>query len=364
MLDDQLAAYDALRARCPVAHSDYLGWSVLRHADVVAAAGDPATYSSRVSAHLSVPSGMDPPEHTAHRAVNVHYFTPERMDRLEPTLRAIAAELVDGLPRGTGVDAMTALGEPYALRAQSAFMGWPAGADGPLQGWSRRNHAATLSGDRSATAAVAAEFDAFVRGILAQRRAEPADDVMSELLTETVDGRPLTDEEIVSVVRNWTAGELGTIAAAVGILVCDLATRGGVQGHLRAHPGDVGPADDELLRITPPLVASRRVTTRPVEIGGRRLGAGERVTLLWASADRDEAVFGDPDEFRLDRDPADNLLYGTGIHSCTGAPLARLQLRVLVEELLDRTTDVRAAAPAVPARYPSGGYATVPVVLT
>lgn len=363
VLADQVAAYDVLRARCPVAHSDYLGWSLLRHADVVAAAADPVTYSSRVSAHLSVPSGMDPPEHTAHRAINERYFTPERMDRLEPALRAIAAELVDALPRGAAVDAMATLGEPYALRAQSAFMGWPAGADGPLQGWSRRNHAATLSGDRSATAAVAQEFDEFVRGVLEHRRTDPADDVTTELLAETVDGRPLTDEEIVSVVRNWTAGELGTIAASVGILVHDLAARPEVQAHLRATPGDVGPADDELLRITPPLVASRRVTTCPVEVGGRRIAPGERVTLMWASADRDEAVVGDPDEFRLDRDPAHNLLYGTGIHSCTGAPLARLELRVLVEELLARTTDVAPGGTAVPARYPSGGYATVPVVL-
>ena len=270
--------------------------------------------------------------------------------------------LIDRLPRGVPVEVMAELGEPYALQAQSAFMGW-SDVDGSLVGWARRNHAATLSGDRTATAIVAREFDDHIRGVLARRRVDPTDDVTSELLRETVADRPLTDDEIVSAIRNWTAGELGTIAASVGVLTHALGTRPAVQAHLRAHPEDIEPATDELLRITPPLVANRRVTTCPVTVGRRDLAAGERVTLLWASANRDEAVFGDPDEFRLDRDPAANLLYGTGIHACPGAPLARLELRVLVEELLDRTHALAPAADAVPARYPAGGFATVTMVL-
>lgn len=359
---DQVRAYDELRERCPVAHSEYLGWSLLRHDDVAAAAADHVTFSSRVSAYLSVPSGMDPPEHSAHRRINERYFTPDRMSRLEPELRRIAGELVDALPRAVPVELMEHLAEPYALRAQSAFMGWSE-VNGTLSAWARRNHAATISGDRTATAAVAREFDEHIRAVLARRRVVPADDVTTELLGETVGGRALTDEEIVSVIRNWTAGELGTIAASVGILAHALATRPDVRAHLTARPADIGPATDELLRITPPLIANRRVTTCPVLVGGRAIEPGERVTLLWASANRDESVFGDPDEFRLDRDPAANLLYGTGIHACPGAPLARLELRVLVEELLARTTVLTAVEAAVPAHYPAGGLATVTMVL-
>ena len=113
-----------------------------------------------------------------------------------------------------------------------------------------------------------------------------------------------------------------------------------------------------------PLIANRRVTTELVEVGGQLIGAGELVTVLWASANRDESVFGDPDEFRLDRDPADNLLYGRGIHVGPGAPLARLELRVLVEEMLARTTKLT-PADAAPARaqYPGSGFATLPLVL-
>lgn len=119
------------------------------------------------------------------------------------------------------------------------------------------------------------------------------------LLHERVEGRALTDEEIASILRNWTAGERGTIAAAVGILVEYLAARPQLQQQLRMEPARLPAAIDEILRIHAPLVANRRVTTCPVEIGGRQIGAGERVTILWASANRDEAVFGDPDEFLL-----------------------------------------------------------------
>src|SRR5699024_3055443 len=122
-----------------------------------------------------------------------------------------------------------------------------------------------------------------------------------------VKGRVLNDEEIVSILRNWTVGELGTMAASVGILVNYLANRPSLQQQLRQRPSDLPVAIDEILRIQAPLISNRRVTTQPVELGGRRLAAGERVTLMWASANRDEAVFGDPDEFRLDRDPAENL---------------------------------------------------------
>ncbi len=366
VLADQLVAYDAMRGRCPVAHSDYLGWTLFRHDDVVAAARDHETFSNVVSARVSVPNGMDPPEHTEHRRINERYFTPERVAALEPTVRDIAAGLVADLPRGGPTEVMDPLARAYALRVQSAFMGWPAELEGPLRDWTLRNHRASLSRDPEALAAVALEFDGYIRGEIDARRrtgglASGPGDVTAELLTERVDGRPLTDEELVSLIRNWTVGELSTIAACVGILVHALADRPEVQGLLRAEPAAIPAAVDELLRIHPPLVANRRRATREVQVGGRLIPAGAPVTLLWASADRDEAVMGDPDAFRLDRDPADNLLYGTGIHACPGAPLARLELRVLVEELLAATEHLGPVEDAVRAHYPASGWTALMV---
>jgi hypothetical protein len=213
-------------------------------------------------------------------------------------------------------------------------------------------------------AEIAREFAGYVDGLVRVRReagAEASDDITASLLSARVGGRPLRDEEIVSILRNWTVGEVGTISAAVGILVHFLAEHPDLQQQLRDRPSLLPPAIDEILRIHGPLVANRRITTRPVEIGGRNLDAGERISLVWISANRDERVFEDAEAFRLDRDPAQNLLYGAGIHVCPGAPLASLELRVLVEELFGCTTRIEPSSdkPPTKAVYPASGFAAL-----
>ncbi|HEX2531423.1 MAG TPA: cytochrome P450, partial [Burkholderiaceae bacterium] len=351
VLDDQIAAYDGMRRSCPVAHSEYLHWTLFRHEDVMRVLNDHETFSSAVSNHLSVPNGMDPPEHTAYRRLIEPYFNQERMAAFEPVCRAIAVALVQGLPAAGEVELTSAFAQDFALQVQSAFLGWPATMHEPLRQWIRKNREATLAGDRPVMAKVALEFDGYIRALLAARRdagAQAPDDITASLMRERIGERLLNDEEIVSILRNWTVGEVGTICASVGILAHYLAEHPELHRHLRKQPSYLPPAIDEILRIHAPLISNRRITTKPVEIGGRKLEAGERVTILWASANRDEAVFGKPDEFRLDRDPSKNLLYGAGAHVCPGAPLARLELRVLMEELLKRT---RRIAP-VPGKEP------------
>lgn len=368
VLDDQIAAYDELRPRCPVAHSELLGWSVMRHNDAVRVLDDPETFSNTVSKRLTVPNGMDGAEHAEFRRVNDGYFTPEFMEAFEPHCRQIAVSLVDRFPRVEATDFMANVAEIFALRVQSAFLGWPAALEEPLRQWTIKNRKATFAQDRKAMSAIAVEFDGFIRDLLTERRKagdEARDDITTRLLGDTVWGRPMTDDELVSLLRNWTVGELSTISASVGILAHYLATHPDIQQHLRANPALIGAANDEILRIHAPLIANRRVTTRPVELGGRHLKEGAPVTVVWASANRDEAASGDPDEFRLDRNPADNLLYGRGVHVCPGAPLARLELRILVEELLARTESLTlepgTAAPR--AHYPGSGFSELALVM-
>ncbi len=362
---DQIAAYDAMRQRCPVAHSTYLHWSVFGHADVLRVLHDPDSFSNAVSTHVAVPNGMDPPQHTAFREIVDRYFTPAAVAAFEPTCTVIARVLVSGLPDGEA-DVMELLAEPFAQQVQCAFMGWPGSLHEPLRKWVRRNQHATLSGDREAMAGIALEFDGYIRAQLdARRQAGDAapDDATTRLCRERVDGRLITDDEIVSIVRNWTVGELGTIAASVGILAHYLAMNQDVQAHLRGCRDDLPRGIDEILRIHAPLIANRRITTCPVELGGRALEPHERVSVLWASANRDEAVFGDPDEFRLDRDPAMNLLYGAGIHDCPGAPLARLELNVVMNALLDAMSGIEPVDGREPTRaqYPTGGFTKLPL---
>ncbi|MCO5090707.1 cytochrome P450 [Bosea sp. (in: a-proteobacteria)] len=366
VLADQIAAYDGMRRRCPVAYSDYLGWSLLRHDDVVRVLEDHRRFSSVVSRHLSVPSGMDPPLHTAYRRLIERQFAPRRVDAFEAPCRAISVELVSRLRRGVAIDLVAELAQLFAVRVQCAFLGWPESLHEPLLHWVRRNHEATLARDTGAMAEIALAFDGYIGELLQARRdagAAAPDDATTDLLRETVDGRPLGQEEIVSILRNWTVGELGTITACVGILAHYLGEHPALQQRLREDPDLLPAAIDEILRLHAPLIANRRIATMAVEIGGRRIEAGERISLIWASANRDEAVFGDPDAFRLDRDPEQNLLYGRGIHVCPGAGLARLELRVVMEELLKETREIALVPGWAPVRaiYPASGFSVLPM---
>ena len=303
---DQRAAYDEMRERCPVAYSDFLGWSVFRHQDIVRVLMDPDTFSNAASRHLSVPDGMDPPEHTEYRRMIVQYFRPERVDAFEPQCREIAAKRLQSLLERDELEFIGDFAHWFAVRIQSASLGWPLEMCEPLRLWTQKNHQATFAQDRTAMAEVAKEFEGYVHELLQIRRAagaQASDDITGSLLRQQVQGQPLRDEEIVSIVRNWTVGEVGTISAALGILVHYLSQHPELQQQLRTQPSLLPAATEEILRIYGPLVANRRITTRPVEIGGRKIAAGERISLIWISANRDGRVFEDPEAYRLDRDP-------------------------------------------------------------
>lgn len=366
VLEDQRGTYDRMRTACPVARSPR-GVTLFRHADVVAAAADFETYSSAASAYRAVPNTLDPPEHTTFRAVVDPFFTPERMRELEPRVRAVAREIIDALPCNETVDAVTGIGYRFAVRAQAEWLGWQ-GIEADLLAWMRENHDATRSTDRSRTAAVAAAFDEMVSAQVRRRQelgnAAPRDPT-TELLQVVVDGQPLSNADVVSILRNWTAGDLASIAAALGVVVHFLATHQDVQDALRRDPASLAPAIDEMLRIDNPFLVNRRVTTRTTSVGEFELEAGTRVYLNWTSANRDERVFPDPDAYKPDEHAPHNLVYGTGIHVCPGRPLATLELVVAVETLLARTTRITLAPDAALVRetYPLGGWQSVPVRL-
>ena len=366
VLADQRGTYDRMRAACPVAESPR-GVTLFRQADVVTAASDPVTFSSSASAHRMVPNSLDPPEHAAFRAIIDPFFTPDRMRALEPRVRRIAREIVGGLPPGRTIDAVTDIGYPFAVRAQADWLGWQ-GIEDQLIAWMGENHAATRSRDRSRTAAVAAAFDELVLAQIRHRReagSAAPDDPTTELLRLAIDGQPLPDTDIVSILRNWTAGDLGSMAAALGVVVHFLATHPAQQEALRAHREDPALAIDEMLRIDDPFLVNRRVTTVETQVAGFVLQPGTRVYLNWTSANRDEAVFADPDAYRPATHASANLVYGTGIHACPGRPLATLELVVAVQVLLAATTRIELAPDAEPVRetYPLGGWRRVPIRL-
>ena len=244
-------------------------------------------------------------------------------------------------------------------------MGWSETVYPVLMNWAQKNYAAIRARDRAKMTALAQEFDSIIREQIDQRiknNAEPHNDVTAALMHETVHGRQLSQAQIISILRNWTAGEVGTLSGAIGILIHYLAVHRELQTWLRIQPSFIQAANDEILRIHGPLVSNRRITTRPVEIGGRKIGAGEQLSLNWLAANRDEKVFGNPDTFCLDRDPKDNLLYGAGIHVCPGAPLARLELQLVVQGFLKNTTEITLTnSSPTNAVYPASGFSKLPV---
>jgi len=368
-----LRAYtDELRPRHGVVRNVEGEWVLLRHALVVQAALDSVRFSSAVSSHLHVPNGLDAAEHAAYRQALDRFLGAEALAPFYAAFRRIAADLIASLPRGAGIDAVSGLGTRFAVRAQSAWLGWPSALEERLVAWVWENHAATRSRNREWAGQVAKDFDSLILSVLEPRRAgvEPGDtrDVTSELMRTQVNGRPMSDAEIVSILRNWTGGDLGSIALCIGVLMHHLAVHPGLQDRLRAGIADaeLDAVLDEILRIDDPFLSNRRVTTCPLTIGGEALPAAARVKLNWTSANRDEAVFGDPDVVNAQANADRNLVYGIGPHACPGRLLATLEMRIVVRELLAATTSIALdpLQPAERAVSPLGGWARVPVVLT
>ncbi len=360
ILEDQHRAYDEMRERCPVAHSEFIGWSLFRHADVTAVLADPETYSN-VSRFLAIPNGIDPPDHARYREALEPNFEQAQMAKLEPRAREIAAQLLAPLSGGGEMEFIEAFAMPFALKTLCALLGWPEAQWECLGGWVHGSQQAAFSREPGAGRALANLFSEHVKANLATHRATPHDaaDATDALLATEVDGVPLDDDQIVSVLRNWTAGH-GTVAAGLGILALHLAEKPDLQQRLRDEPSRIPAAIEEILRADGPLVANPRTTTREVEMQGRIIPKGARLTLMWIAANRDPRVFNDACAVRLERNTDAGLVWGRGIHFCQGAPLARLELRVALEELLARTQRFELGdEPPRRAAYPSNGLATL-----
>jgi cytochrome P450 len=368
---DPRAYTDTLRPLHGIVRNAQGEWVLLRHALVVQAALDHERFSNAVSSHLQIPNGLDADEHTAYRAALDVFLDAQALAPFHERFRRVAAELLAALPRGVAVDAVSQLGARYAVRAQSAWLSWPADLEERLVAWVAENHAATRSGDRAWTQRVAQSFDDIIRTVLdhcrGTAREHDAENVTARLMRTEVNGKPLGEAQIVSVLRNWTGGDLGSMALCVGVLLHYLATQPALQSRLRAGVPDAefDAVIDEILRIDDPFVSNRRVTTCPVTIGGVALPEGARVKLNWTSANRDAAVFGDPDAMDPQRNAPHNLVYGIGKHVCPGRLLATLQMRILLRELLVATASITldAQQPAERAISPVGGWAKLPVVL-
>ncbi|HAU3761196.1 TPA: cytochrome P450 [Legionella pneumophila] len=336
VLQNQRSAYDKMREKCPVAHSDFMGWSLFRHQDITTVLSEPGTFSNQ-SQFLAIPNGMDPPIHEQYRKALAPNFSKKQMASLEPQARKIARDFIDSIPFNEKTELMRSFVTPFAFKTLCAFLGWSEQQWEFLSGWANDNQHAAFNRDQTAGKALATLFSECVKPNLDKHRAslEFENNATDALLKTDVDGTKLDDEQIVSILRNWAAGH-GTVAARLSILLFHLAQDFNLQDRLRNDHKLIPQAIEEILRVDGPLVANRRVTTREVKIADRTIPQGENLSLMWIAANRDPRIFDEPNIIKLERDTKHSLVWGQGIHFCLGAPLARLEMHVVLEELLSQ----------------------------
>jgi cytochrome P450 len=338
---DPHPVYRALRECEPLHRNEERAlWVLSRHADVRAAILDPATFSS---AQGVIPSGFvpdkpilissDAPQHTRLRKAVQRALTPRRVGSLEPMIRAYARRLLRALPRGEEIDLVTGFAQPLPMFVMSELLGIPMEDRPTFRRWAEAV-VHTKVGSSTAIETAQLELYAYFAGVVAERRAEPREDLMSILLSPTEEGELLSQDEILGFCFLLLLAGIETTTAALGNAVALLDRERGERKRLLDDPSRIPCAVEEVLRHDSPVQGLTRTLTRDVELHRKRLARGERVHLLFAAANRDERAFPEPDRFDSARDPNPHLAFGFGVHFCLGASLARQELRIGLEELL------------------------------
>jgi len=368
--------YARLRRECPVAHSDAWGgfWALMKHADVIHAAADSDTYiTSKQNVVPKVaftgrrpPLHLDPPEHTPYRRALSPLLAPHRVARLEPEIRRISRELLGGMAAKGGGDICEEFSSRMPIMVFNAWMNLPAEQSAALAEVGRRYNVAVQSNDEAATKETSLKLYEMARALLAERKARPLpvdQDATSSLLAARVDGQPLPEEMIVGTIRQVLVVGIIAPTVMVGSIAVHLSRDQKLQQQLREHPELAEAATEEFLRLYTPYRGFARTAKTDVTVRGRTIPAGEPIALVYASANRDDEVFADAASFRLDRpNMKDSVAFGRGPHMCPGAPLARLEIRIALEELLAHTPrGFTLAGNIVPTRFPEIGALRVPL---
>ncbi|GLZ05414.1 steroid C26-monooxygenase [Actinomadura sp. NBRC 104412] len=337
-------------------------WAVTRHEDIVHVSRHPELFSSyerlalfdepepeNLELQRLMMLNQDPPEHSKKRSIVNRGFTPRAIGALEEHIRDICRELVGEvaarLRAGGEADFVTDIAAPLPLYVICELLGAPPEDREKIFHWSNtligredpEFQTSVEEGERAAS-----ELYAYAEGLAAERRAEPRDDIVTRLLQPDAEGGELTGNEFeLFVMLLSVAGNETTRNAASGGMLA-LFEHPDQWERLRADPSLVRTAADEIVRWVTPVNLFRRTATQDVELGGQRIAAGDKVVVFYASANRDERVFEDPFTFDVGRDPNPHLGFGGGgPHFCLGAHLARLELSVLFETLLDTMPNIQ-----------------------
>ncbi len=371
-LADPFPAYAELRSRCPVHRTEFTPpfFTLSRYADVRDALADPGVWSIRYgqSPQYTRSAGLvsDPPEHTAFRALFSRAFTPRTVERLEGDVDELAVQLLDGMVgRGDTADFHDAFACPLPTIVIARLLGIPPEDLARFKQMSGDLTATYNLPDPHASAAPRAAFDEYFQVVIADRRANPTDDLVSGLVAAEVDGRRLTDHELQWMLLLLLLGGNETSTALLTNVVWRLLQVPDRWAAVTADPALVELAIEESLRHDPPVLGLFRTPTHAVTLHDVTIPEKAKVMVCFASANRDAAMFPDSEQFRLDRSIDDvkrHLSFGFGAHFCPGAALARLEARVTLRRLVERLPGLRlAGAPERIVPFNLWGRRTLPV---
>ncbi len=344
---DPFPTYDRLRGSGPVQVGPGR-WALLDHEDVRAALGDPEAFSSELGSHgnpVFDDSPLifdDPPRHTRIRRLVGQAFTPRRVALVAERLSSLSGRLFDELGPGP-VDLISGYCDPFPTQVIAQLLGVPPDAYGRLKQWSLDRTFVAYHGDRGAqrTPELEAadrgrvEFKRYLLSLVAARRAEPRDDLLSAMIEAEDDGSKLSDQEIASLGGVVLSAGNVTTTRLLGNLFHQLASTPHLFGQLRSDRDLVPALVEEILRLESPVQFPARTTTREVELSGATIPAGQFVMIGLGSANRDPTVYPEPAECRPGGRPP-HLAFGHGIHYCAGAALARQEASITLTTLLDR----------------------------
>ncbi|RGC68267.1 Cytochrome P450 107B1 [Micromonospora sp. MW-13] len=363
-----------IRVRLPYGEP---AWLATRHTDVRTVLGD-ARFSRAAAVGRDEPRNtprqiqggilsMDPPDHTRLRRLVARAFTARRVEELRPRTRQIADELVDGLlAAGPPADLVAHLATPLPIRVICDLLGVPVTDQDKFHTWSEAIVSTTSLGVEQAERYID-NLIAYMGELIAQRRQEPTDDLIGAMVRARDADDRLSEEEVVQLAAGLLAAGHETTVTQIPNFVYVLLHHPGEWARLRADRSLVPRAVEELMRYVPlgATAAFARYPKEDVEVGGVLVRAGEPVVVSIASANRDETVFPDADRLDLGREVNPHLGFGHGVHHCVGAQLARMELQVVLDTLLDRLPGLRLAVPESELPWKSGllvrGLTAMPV---
>jgi cytochrome P450 len=364
--DAALELFDDVRPRCPVPHSDQLGGHYLlleydavksAHVDWQAFSSEPNVMRPLVMRPQFPPLEYDPPEHKKWRAIFGEVLNTETPKTIEGLVRADAVRLIEQFAANASVDLIEEYAEPLPLMALCHLIGFDDTKRAEVRRLTIELDKVADDPERLVPAFIA--FAEFGAAEVMKRKDDPRDDFLTVLSRYEFEGEPLNVFEIGGVMISFLHAGHGTTVSALGSLLYEILTRPDVRQALLRDPGLIPNAVEESLRLHTPFFGLYRRATRDLTVAETEIPDDASVFLCWAAANRDPAAFDEPTEFQLTRDfkRRRHLTFGFGIHACMGQPLARMQLRVAVEELLARLPDIELVDPAA-VRHTFGGGET------